>query len=237
MKVAIFDFDGTLFPVETIPFLIKQYTRLGYSRFKQITMMARLIPDLVRYKLSRHPDKEVFRHKAVYRFLSLFEGMTKEEVTIFFEKNVDQVAALLDKEVVHEVTQKKSEGYHTVLLSGCFDMLLHPIGEALGFDEIVGTELVFQAFKDQQDRIVSTAPIKIVSGDHKLSAAKNIGHGATINWQESIGYADSYYDQPMLNLVGHKVAVNPDHKLRAIAKEKGWQIMDTKQGQEKIQYS
>lgn len=32
MKLAIFDFDGTLFPHETLPFLLKQWKIQKYSR-------------------------------------------------------------------------------------------------------------------------------------------------------------------------------------------------------------
>jgi len=237
MKIAIFDFDGTLFPIETIPFLIKQYSKLGYSKFKQVRMIASLIPDFLMYKLEKNPDKERFRHKAVYKFLSLFEDMAKEEVDSFFKQNVEVIAGLLDEEVVAEVVKRKEEGYHTVLLSGCFDMLLTPLGEALGFDEIVGTQLVFTAYDNQKVRMISSTPIHIISGENKLSAAKGLGYGEDVDWNESIGYADSSYDQPMLELVGHKVAVNPDEKLRIIAEKKQWTVMLTKKGMDKVKYS
>lgn len=237
MKVAIFDFDGTLFPVETIPFLIKQYVKLGYSRFKQVKMLSSLIPDLIIYKLGIKPDKEVFRHKAVYKFLSLFDGMTKDEVDSFFKQNVETVTNLLDKEVIAEVHKCKKQGYHTVLLSGCFSMLLEPLGEAFGFHEVVGTELIFSLLDEKETTMVSSTPILIISGENKLKAAKNLGYGGDIDWKASIGYADSYYDQPMLELVGEKVAVNPDDQLRVIAKKKKWKILETRKGQEKVKYS
>ncbi len=237
MKVAIFDFDGTLFPVETIPFLMKQYTKMGHSRYKQVTMMMRLLPDLVAYKLKIQPDKEIFRHKAVYKFLSLFEGMTEEEVHEFFLANVSVVRSLLDPEIVEEVKKRKQGGFYTVLLSGCFDMLLKPLGEAVGFDEVIGTSLVFMKHKDDRHRMKSSTPITIVSGDNKLAAAEGLGGSEVVDWEASAGYADSSYDAPMLKLVGHSIAVNPDQALEAMAKELGWAIMVTQKGLEKVKYS
>lgn len=237
MKVALFDFDGTLFPHETIPFLIKQYPKLGYPRYRQVLMMMKLLPDVVMYKISKNPDKEGFRHKAVYKFLSIFEGMTEAEVTEFFEKNVSTVLSLLDPEIIAEVTKRKKEGYHTVLLSGCFELLLKPLARHLDIDEVIGTSLVFSKYKDDKNRMTSKEPIVIVSGDAKLSAARGLDNQEPVDWSASAAYADSYYDEPMLALVGHKYAVNPDQKLAEIAKLQGWEILLTACGEVKVSYS
>jgi fatty acyl-CoA reductase len=45
-------------------------------------------------------------------------------------------------------------------------------------------------------------------------------HG--LDLQESVAYADSASDLPMLEAVGHPVAVNPETKLAAIARKRGW---------------
>ena len=39
-------------------------------------------------------------------------------------------------------------------------------------------------------------------------------------------YSDSYSDVPFLEAVGHPVAANPDRKLRRIAQERGWPVVD-----------
>jgi 3-deoxy-D-manno-octulosonate 8-phosphate phosphatase KdsC-like HAD superfamily phosphatase len=43
-------------------------------------------------------------------------------------------------------------------------------------------------------------------------------------------YSDSANDLPMLTTVGHPVAVNPDAKLKRIARENGWDIRDFRTG-------
>jgi phosphoserine phosphatase len=42
----------------------------------------------------------------------------------------------------------------------------------------------------------------------------------------STAYSDSYSDVPFLEAVGHPVAANPDRKLRRIARERGWPVVD-----------
>ena len=44
--------------------------------------------------------------------------------------------------------------------------------------------------------------------------------------QDSFAYSDSITDLPMLEAVGHPVAVNPDRELRAIAAERDWQTLE-----------
>ena len=39
-----------------------------------------------------------------------------------------------------------------------------------------------------------------------------------------MAYADSASDLPMLEAVGHPVAVNPEVKLAAIARRRGWHV-------------
>lgn len=46
-----------------------------------------------------------------------------------------------------------------------------------------------------------------------------------INWKESRAYADSFYDQDILKLVGEPVAVKPDEGLQSLAQKQAWRIM------------
>ena len=43
-------------------------------------------------------------------------------------------------------------------------------------------------------------------------------------WRAAVAYADSASDLPMLEAVGHPVAVNPEAKLAAIARKRGWHV-------------
>ena len=47
-----------------------------------------------------------------------------------------------------------------------------------------------------------------------------------LNLRRCTAYSDSINDVPMLSLVGTAVAVNPDGKLRDVARERGWEVKD-----------
>lgn len=59
----------------------------------------------------------------------------------------------------------------------------------------------------------------------KAQAIRELAAREDIDLQASYAYSDSESDLPMLRLVGHPVAVNPDKELARVAREEGWEIM------------
>jgi phosphoserine phosphatase len=59
----------------------------------------------------------------------------------------------------------------------------------------------------------------------KAEAIRQVAAQEGIDLSESYAYSDSESDLPMMRIVGHPVAVNPDAALRAEALAQGWQIM------------
>ena len=220
MKVALFDFDGTLFPKETIPYLVHHFPA-GIHRKAMVYI--KILPALFAYKIQKTLDKEQFRHKAVYAYFSLMDGRDKDWVERYFLEQAQEIYKLLDPEVVRQVHHYKEQGYLTVLLSGCFDLILGELKERLMMDRIICTCVPFIG-----DIYDVKAQMTIVSGQEKLNQALALEETEHIDWEESVAYADSIYDAPLLDLVGNAVAVNPDEGLEALAKEKGYTIFKTR---------
>jgi HAD superfamily hydrolase (TIGR01490 family) len=59
----------------------------------------------------------------------------------------------------------------------------------------------------------------------KAQAIRQLAERTGIDLAESWAYSDSESDLPMLRLVGHPVAVNPDAHLARVAREEGWEIL------------
>jgi len=59
----------------------------------------------------------------------------------------------------------------------------------------------------------------------KAQAIRELAAREDIDLAASYAYSDSESDLPMLRLVGHPVAVNPDKTLARVAREEGWEIM------------
>jgi len=63
-------------------------------------------------------------------------------------------------------------------------------------------------------------------GEGKAEAIRKVAEEQGYDLSRSYAYTDSASDLPMLELVGHPVAVNPDHALEAIAYHRGWPIVE-----------
>jgi phosphoserine phosphatase len=63
-------------------------------------------------------------------------------------------------------------------------------------------------------------------GDAKGEAVRAVAEGAGIDLAGSYAYSDSITDLPMLEVVGHPVAVNPDRELRREAEARDWDVRD-----------
>jgi HAD superfamily hydrolase (TIGR01490 family) len=59
----------------------------------------------------------------------------------------------------------------------------------------------------------------------KAEAMRDLAAAAGLDLAASYAYSDSESDLPMLRVVGHPVAVNPDAELRRVAREEGWEVM------------
>jgi HAD superfamily hydrolase (TIGR01490 family) len=70
----------------------------------------------------------------------------------------------------------------------------------------------------------------LLHGSAKAAAVKALAEREGLDLARSSAYSDSVNDLPMLELVGHPNAVNPDGQLRALAKERGWPVHDFRKG-------
>ncbi len=222
MKLAIFDFDKTLFPKDTIPYLMKQWYKLDYSKLKLGKVYTKLLPAYIVYKTGVGGKKtnDKLRRIAVEGFHDLFKGMSKKEIEEFFYKTSVTLKEELNEEVVSKLEQAKNEGMHTVIISGAYDPLLKYIGKNLDVDTIIGTTLSY----DNNEIYNHNQKLIIVEGDQKVDELKNY-FKQEIDWENSYFYTDSIRDIKLLELVGNPVVVNPDQHLLNRATELKWDII------------
>lgn len=223
MRLAIFDFDGTLFTKETLPFILKYWKEAGFKRsslYKTYWNIAKLAI-IYKLKLDRNMDKRRFRTRVAEDFVTLFEGMTEDALTSFFDDCALEMEKHFYKPVVTKANEAKATGYHTVVCSGNYVLSLQAVAKYVPFDTIIGTELAF----DEKGLLDISAPPHVKTGDMKKTAILEYFKDADIDWTSSVSYGDSYYDADVMELTGNPVAVRPDSQLEKIAKEKGWEII------------
>src|SRR4030095_7549192 len=69
-----------------------------------------------------------------------------------------------------------------------------------------------------------------VPGPGKSDAITALAKAEGLDLERCSAYSDSVNDTPMLSLVGHAVAVNPDSALRREARRRGWEMRDFRTG-------
>jgi putative phosphoserine phosphatase/1-acylglycerol-3-phosphate O-acyltransferase len=128
----------------------------------------------------------------------------------------------IDGEVARLIAELRERGEPVVLATSSFRTMLEPLAEHLGIRDIVSSELEFAGG-------LSTGRIKgePAFGDGKLRKVLRFLASAGVAPGECVFYTDSPRDLPLLEAAGRAVAVNPQPKLRKLARERGWQIMDT----------
>jgi HAD superfamily hydrolase (TIGR01490 family) len=71
---------------------------------------------------------------------------------------------------------------------------------------------------------------EMLHGTAKAQAVRDLAEQHGLDLSRSFAYSDSYNDLPMLSLVGHPCAINPDRRLSQHAEEQEWQVRDYRTG-------
>ena len=220
MKLAVFDFDGTLMKADSLPFLLRIWSSVGYPRHRQWLMYLRIGGLYIRYKLGLNGrmTKEQMKKTAFQKFTSIFSGMNRQQVNGFFEAAAQRIVPELNEKVIVEISKANKAGYHTVLLSGFYHELLALIAQKVGIDSVLGTKLHYG-----ETAIQAKKKLTIRTGEDKVE--RILEEYPDADFAASLAYADSISDLGLLELVGTPVAVCPDSGLGQIAQQRGWRIM------------
>ena len=115
------------------------------------------------------------------------------------------------------VRRHRSLGHRTILITGALDFVVEPLRPL--FDDIVCARLGETDGKFT-GRLDELPPI----GEARALVLADYAEAEGLQLEESMAYADSASDLPMLEAVGFPVAVNPEAKLAAIARRRGWHV-------------
>ena len=115
------------------------------------------------------------------------------------------------------VRKHRSLGHRTVLITGALDLVVEPLRPL--FDTIVCARLG-ESGGTYTGRLAELPPI----GEARALVLAEYAEAEGLSLEESMAYADSASDLPMLEAVGFPVAVNPEAKLASIARRRGWHV-------------
>ena len=122
-------------------------------------------------------------------------------------------------EAVELIAEHHAAGRDVVIVSASGSELVEPIAAVLGADHAIATRMEVSDGR-------YTGQIDFYAyGENKAQAITELAARHGYDLEESYAYSDSITDAPMLAVVGHGFAVNPDRTLRRLAAERGWGVL------------
>lgn len=224
-KAAIFDFNGTLLPYDFGPLFLKFHKKHFKNNFIILGVYIRVTLRVIGYKVFKRYTKEQFHADAITELTRVLKGYDKNEIDGFFSYLGEELAKLLDEDILQELKKARKEGYYTVVLSGTFTELLNCLIEHIDIDLAIGSELFYTEVNNKK-YIDFTKEMDIVKNETKTLKIKEALK--EVDFGKSIAYADSYFDKPILDLVGEPICVNPDEQLLEIASKQNYKILYTR---------
>lgn len=219
MKVAIFDFDGTLYPEETFSLMMKHLKTHPVHNHKYRRFITKILPVYVAYKLKLYPEQRM-KEYSMRSYISAFRKTPEVEIQQFFSQIGHQMSQQLSAPVLQRLEQHSKDGYYIMLVSGAFEPLLYAVTKDLDFNCIIGTSIPFK-----NKEIDKHTPVIHIHGERKTANIHAQLANDEIDWENSYAYGDSYSDLNVLELVGNPVAVKPEPRLLQVATERNWEIL------------
>lgn len=223
---AFFDFDGTLYAGHLWRDLTDYFRE---RRERGVLVWMYLLAHMALWPLNLvgiTSDERFYGSWArdltwVLRGLTVGEGQALSRFIL-----QQRVLPGLRSDVRERLRSHQREGHLVMLVSGGIRQLLGMLAAELDIPHVVGTEA-----EVRDGRYTGRAVGLAITGRGKAAGIRALAarEGLDIAWQHSYAYADNRTDIPLLEAVGHPVAVYPDKVLAAHAQARGWDVLGTVQ--------
>lgn len=215
MVASYFDVDGTLVTTNllhpTVFYLLNQQ-----SPVQSAQRLARAIFRGPRMALAEMRDRREFNEL----LFSAYEGISQDRLLILADEVFDRVLRPSLFPSARDLVARCRDQGEVVLVSGALDFLMDRLCDYLGASGVIANRL---EIKDGYATGRLLRPI--VAGPEKARLVREHAREHGHDLDACFGYSDSYSDVPMLAVVGHPAAVNPDLRLARLAKTYGWPIV------------
>ena len=169
-------------------------------------------------------------HEARETALSFAAGHTVAELTTIGEEVFDEVMATKVWPGTLALAQMHLDaGQRVWLVTATPVEVATVIATRLGLTGALGT------VAETEDGVYTGRLVgEILHGEAKAEAVTALARREGLDLGACSAYSDSANDIPMLSLVGHPCAINPDSRLRAHAREHGWRVRDYRTGRKAV---
>jgi fatty acyl-CoA reductase len=211
--LAVFDLEGTVLGTNVIDTYL--WIRLAASPkrewAKRVYDLARTAPGLL---AAERRDRGEFLRK----FYRRYEGAPVGEINqLAWQAFNNTVLPNAFPEGMRRIRAHKAAGHSVVILTGALDFTIAPMAPLA---DVMATARLRQ----EDGKYTGELEEVPYAGDARASYLRRLAKERSADLSASYAYGDSISDLPMLESVGNPVAVNPDPRLRRIARDRRWAI-------------
>ena len=217
-KAAFFDVDGTLVRTNIVHayafYAMNQGSILG-TAWKTLKTVASVPLFMATDRLNRKLFNEMF--------YGYYAGQSEDRLeTLASELFEDVLRPAIYPGTRRLIEENRRAGCRIVLVTGALDFTVRDLARHLGADDVIANRMRFvQGFATGQ-----VVP-PIIEGAHKALVIRDYCVREGIALEKSFAFSDSFSDYPMLAVVGHPAAVNPDARLARVARAYEWPVLRT----------
>jgi fatty acyl-CoA reductase len=213
-RCAAFDLENTLIASN----VVESYAWLA-TRHLGTTDTARLVAKLVRDSASLIALDRRDRSDFLRSFYRRYDGAPADRVRADgWELFSDLILTRCFPEALARVRHHRRLGHRTLLITGALDFVIEPLRPL--FDEVVCARLGERPDGTFDGKLEQAPP----TGEARAILMEDWASSLGLTREETVAYADSTSDLPMLEAAAFPVAVNPEAKLATIARRRGWLV-------------
>ena len=204
--------DRTLLRKDSASLYMRYQRKSGHASARDVAKVA--------WWILQYTFGVVDARKVAAKVVRAYEGRSEESMRAWcetwFEDHVRQYVTEAGRRA-HD--RHKKAGDIVAIVTGATPYIAGPVARDLGVDHIVCTEL-----EVSDGRFTGKFVDPMCYGDGKIELSERIASELGFDLGDSIFYTDSITDLPLLEAVADRVVVNPDPRLRRLAKKRGWPI-------------
>jgi HAD superfamily hydrolase (TIGR01490 family) len=219
MKLALFDLDHTLLPIDSDyawgQFTVglgwrdaDSHTRANDAFYEQYKAGTLDIAEYIRFATAALRENGMAQARQAHqRFMQ------------------DVILPALRETARDLVRTHQAAGDEVIIITATNEFVTHPISAAFGVEHLIAIELEHDARGEPTGAICGTPSFR----EGKVARVEQWLSARGLVWadvQHSTFYSDSINDLPLLEKVHEPVATNPDARLQAIAMARGWRVLN-----------
>ncbi len=218
MKLALFDLDHTLLPIDSDYSWGEFTTRIGWTDPVELTRRNDEF-------FAHYQTGTLDVHDYVRFAIDAVRQRSPAEAAAAHERFMAEVIRPnLQPQALELVRRHRDAGDQIVIITATNEFVTRPIAQAFGVDELIAIELERGADGWYTGAIRGTPSFR----EGKVERLRQWLDARGLDWEDCdmTFYSDSTNDLPLLEKAHHPVATNPGAALREIAQRRGWPILD-----------